>query len=198
MIDILNESYQDQNLTVDDLFESIDPIALGSASIGQVHRAILKQTEHYGSSSSFSKVKQTQEEVAIKIMHPGAEQMFHHDFAVFRTLCKFALHGWEPILDECYRQIMSEFDYRTEAQNLENIRTNMLQSPFRHKVQIPQPLPALTTKHVLVMELIKGTKLATALEDRLGRCYGGDTKLAQQVIARKQIGMYNLILCHYG
>lgn len=35
-------------------------------------------------------------EVAVKVMHRGVEQMFHHDFQVFRNLCQVALSGWKP------------------------------------------------------------------------------------------------------
>jgi aarF domain-containing kinase len=179
---ILDESYRSNfGLGYDDVFEDIQPVALGSASIGQVHRATLKQqyTELGGYNGG--------RDVAVKVMHPGAEETFHHDFQVFRSLCKVALHGWEPILDECYRQIMSEFDYIQEARNLATIRKNIMKSRYKKKVKVPEPMPSLCTKNVLVMEMLKGKKLADALEDELGRCYGGDRELASKIIARKQI-----------
>jgi predicted unusual protein kinase regulating ubiquinone biosynthesis (AarF/ABC1/UbiB family) len=76
-----------------------------SASIGQVHKA--KLTSKYGGYT-----------VAVKVMHPNAEDLFRNDLKVFRTLCKVALPGWEPILREFETQIMTEFDYGNEANNL--------------------------------------------------------------------------------
>jgi aarF domain-containing kinase len=72
-----------QGLQLEEVFDSIDEV-LGSASIGQVHKAKLA----------------TGETVAVKVMHPNAEKMFRDDFKVFRTLCKVALPGWDPILRE--------------------------------------------------------------------------------------------------
>ena len=78
----------------------------------KVHKAKLQP--QYASTGEYN----GGEVVAVKVMHHGAEERFHHDFQVFRWLCKLALKGWEPILDECYNQIMSEFDYRNEAKSL--------------------------------------------------------------------------------
>ena len=75
-----------QGLQLEEVFDTIGEV-LGSASIGQVHKA--KLTKKYGG-----------ETVAIKVMHPNAEKMFRNDFKVFRTLCKVALPGWDPILRE--------------------------------------------------------------------------------------------------
>lgn len=75
-----------QGLQLEEVFESIGEV-LGSASIGQVHKA--KLTSTYGGDT-----------VALKVMHPNTEQMFRDDFKVFRTLCRVALPGWDPILRE--------------------------------------------------------------------------------------------------
>ena len=72
-----------QGLNFEEVFDSIGEV-LGSASIGQVHKARLTSGEI----------------VAVKVMHPNAEKMFRDDFKVFRTLCKVALPGWDPILRE--------------------------------------------------------------------------------------------------
>lgn len=82
--EIVRDSLQScQGLDFEEVFDSIDEV-LGSASIGQVHKARLTSGET----------------VAVKVMHPNAEKMFHDDFKVFRTLCKVALPGWDPILRE--------------------------------------------------------------------------------------------------
>eukprot|EP00984_Skeletonema_dohrnii_P003902 scaffold1341_cov117-Skeletonema_dohrnii-CCMP3373.AAC.1 len=72
---IVQQSLMDsQGLTIEDVFESFDEV-LGSASIGQVHKA--KLTPEFGG-----------ETVAVKVMHPNAETRFRNDFKIFRTLCK--------------------------------------------------------------------------------------------------------------
>mmetsp|Transcript_81788 Transcript_81788/g.237139 ORF Transcript_81788/g.237139 Transcript_81788/m.237139 type:complete len:598 (-) Transcript_81788:312-2105(-) len=164
----------------DKVFESVDPVALGSASIGQVHRAKLRDgafSWDYG------------DEVAVKVMHTGVEDRFHHDFQVFRRLCKVALTGWEPILDECYRQIMTEFDYRNEAESLDFVRSHMICSRFNKLVQVPKPCLALSTKKVLVMEMLHGKKLSDSFEDDLANALGGVTSDAHEFIRRKRLEM---------
>lgn len=163
----------------DEVFEDIDPVALGSASIGQVHRATLRDS---GGAQRFSK------DVAVKVMHDGAEDRFHYDFQVFRSLCKIALSGWEPILDECYRQIMTEFDYRKEADSLHFVRKRLGKSRYRRVVHVPEPLFDLCTKEMLVMELLNGKKLADSLEDDLAHALDGADIESRDFLQRKRLG----------
>jgi aarF domain-containing kinase len=181
--------------TFDEVFESIEPVALGAASIGQVHQARLRQPE-----SSF----RTCDDVAVKVMRNGAENIFHHDFRVFRYLCKVALSGWEPILDECYRQIMNEFDYRKEAGSLQEVRDGLEKSRFRRQIKVPRPLRELCTKEILVMEMLNGKKLSDSLEEDLQKALTGSDMEAHAVIKRKRLGniivvariMFEISLAH--
>ena len=124
--------------------------------------------------------------VAIKVMHPGAQDRFRHDFQVFKWLCRVALPGWKPVLQELERQIMTEFDYSNEALSLEDVRSNMAKTQYANKICIPQPLLSLCSTHLLVMELLEGKKLSDAIEDRLTAALGGDRKLVHDFMQRKQ------------
>lgn len=182
-MEIVDQSLRSEHgLSFDEVFESIDAKALGSASIGQCHRAILK--------TPFSTLDGYNggEVAAVKVMHPGAEDRFRHDFQVFRWLCKVALTGWEPILDECHRQIMSEFDYRSESESLERVRLIMSKSKFRRRVRVPEPQKLLCTKNLLVMEMLSGEKLSDSLEDDLTTALGGNKELADELLHRKRMG----------
>lgn len=183
VIDIVERTLQTEHgLSFDDVFEYMEADALGSASIGQCHRAILKGG--YASLGGYRGGKIA----AVKVMHPGAEERFRCDFQVFRWLCKVALTGWQPILDECYRQIMSEFDYRREASCLERVRKIMNGSPFRGRVKVPEAQQSLCTKELLVMEMLNGKKLSESLEDDLTAAIGQNRTLAEELIERKRIG----------
>jgi aarF domain-containing kinase len=162
-----------------DVFESMDDIALGSASIGQVHRAVL--TEKWAKTTGYRGDK----EAAVKVMHPNSQKLFAYDFDVFRWVCRIALPGWKGFLDELERRIMSEFDYRHEATSLDEVRKNMATSPYKSRVYIPQPLQELCCRHVLVMELLKGRKLVDSFEDGLANAMGGHD-LAKAYLAKKQ------------
>ena len=196
----LQKTSSSSSLSLEEVFESIDEIALGSASIGQCHKATIrgkyarewlrKKDNKDGEEKEEEEIQQQDQNlpsvnVAIKVMHPGAEERFRHDFSVFRWLCKVALTGWEPILDELYRQIMSEFDYNREANSLATVRTNMIQSPFSNTVRVPKPLHELCSKELLVMELLEGPKLSDSLEEDLQSILG--VELAKKLLDRKQL-----------
>ena len=147
-----------------------------SASIGQVHKA--KLTPKYGGDT-----------VAVKVMHPNAEKMFRNDFKVFRTLCKVALPGWDPILRELEMQMMTEFDYMNEAHNLQLVRANMAKSPYANRVVVPAPLIHLCSKNLLMMDYLNGKKLAECIEDRLAGIVG-DIPTARKVLKAKQQALF--------
>lgn len=63
-----------------------------------------------------------------------------------------------PYEREIERQFLTEFDYREEAKNLEEVRANVLPR-WSHKVDIPAPHRQLCTREVLVMDEVPGVKL---------------------------------------
>jgi aarF domain-containing kinase len=177
--DIVEQSLRDEHgLKLEQVFESIDPVALGSASIGQVHRAVLVD----GASTQHPTCK----EVAVKVMHPGAKESFRHDFQIFRWLCRLALPTWMSLLDELERRLMTEFDYHNEAASLQLVRTNLAQSPYRRRVYVPQPIQDLCCKHVLVMELLKGQKLVDSVKGRFDSVLGSEGA-AEALIHQRQL-----------
>lgn len=174
---IVQQSLMDsQGLKMEDVFESFDEV-LGSASIGQVHKA--KLTTKFGGDI-----------VALKVMHPNAETRFRNDFKIFRTLCKVALPGWDPILRELEMQMMTEFDYMNEGHNLLRVGKNMAKSPYANKVKVPHPMLDLCSKNLLVMEYLAGKKLAVAIEEKLASILGGDVGMARKVLKAKQQALF--------
>lgn len=176
VLSIVRDSLMGQGLDIDYVFESFDGV-LGSASIGQVHKARL--TQRFGGSV-----------VACKVMHPNAESRFRNDFKIFKTLCKVVLPGWDPILREIELQMMTEFDYTNEGRNLQKVRSNMLKSPYKNKVKVPYPILDLCSKNLLVMEYLEGKKLAVAIEEKLASILGGDVKMARKVLEAKQQALF--------
>ena len=151
-------------------------MVLCSASIGQVHKA--KLTKKYGGDT-----------VAVKVMHPNAEHQFRNDFKVFRTLCKVALPGWDPILRELEMQMLTEFDYNNEALDLKEVRANMARSRYANKVVVPEPRIDLCSKNMLTMEFLPGKKLAETIEDSLASIVG-DVQTARKVLRAKQRALF--------
>jgi aarF domain-containing kinase len=121
-------------------------------------------------------------------MHRDAEDRFRYDFKIFKWLCRVALPGWRKFLDELERQMMTEFDYRQEASNLRIARSNMMESPFKNKVVIPEPIEDCSSPYVLVMELLEGEKLAEAAESQLTQILEGNRALARDIIRERRKG----------
>jgi len=71
--DVYTTIEQETGKPLSETFSSIDPVPLGSASIGQVHRAVLKTTG---------------QPVCVKVQYPDAERMFRSDMRAIRTFCE--------------------------------------------------------------------------------------------------------------
>ena len=85
--------------SVNELFTSFDDKPIGSASIGQVHRATLADGR----------------DVVVKVQYPEVRHLFESDFTQLVGACYF----WRPEalgeMREFRRQFMCEFDFRREA-----------------------------------------------------------------------------------
>jgi ubiquinone biosynthesis protein len=134
---------------VEEVFASFEPEAIASASIGQVHRATLKDGRR----------------VAVKVQHAGIEEAMVLDFEILRGLVSFvektfaASRIWQPRehLEELRLMLERELDYTVEMRNTQRVAHN-----FRHhpEVHIPAMVPELCTRRLLVMEFVDGVKFA--------------------------------------
>jgi len=128
------------------VFDSLDPAPLGSASIGQVYEARL----HGG------------ERVAVKVQRPDAQRRVDADLALMRDLAALldARFGNRIFIDvkelvaEFEGVIRRELDYEAEAQNARRFAINFAGTP----VKTPRIYTELSTRRVLTMEFIEGTR----------------------------------------
>ncbi len=128
------------------LFAEFDPVQLGSASIGQVYKARL----HGG------------ELVAVKVQRPEARGRVEADLALMKDLAALldARLGDKIFIDvpglvaEFEGVIRRELDYGAEAQNARRFAANFAGTP----VKIPKIYTELSTREVLTMEFIEGTR----------------------------------------
>lgn len=130
------------------LFESIDPNAFASASIGQVHRGVLRDGR----------------EVAVKIQYPNVDRMVRADLKNLKALMGslvglFTDIDFEPIWDEVRERLVEELDYHKEAENIR--RMAALQADFAD-ILVPTVVPEATTRGVLTMEFLDGIPPADA------------------------------------
>ena len=144
---------EELQLDFDDVFASFDDAPIGVASIGQVHRAVLRKSG---------------KEVAVKFLVPGIESKFRGDIKTIRGFCEFALPQHVPAFAEIERQFCTEFDYRGEAQNLALIRNN-LREKYKDRIEIPEPHLDLCSKHILVMEFLDGVNFVAGVKEQFSR-----------------------------
>ena len=137
-----------------DYFQNIDPIPLATASIGQVHRAVLKDGR----------------KVVLKVKRKGIEKTISQDIDVLGGLAQLAervesFAAWSPaeMVSQLAPMITRELDFGRERQNLEHFA-----SMFEHhseKVVVPHPITELCTRGVLVMEELQGQSICEYLAD---------------------------------
>ncbi|ETO09521.1 hypothetical protein RFI_27859 [Reticulomyxa filosa] len=141
--EIIRQEYKVKD--VHEIFEYIKPTPIGSIFV-------FSMCCHYG------------KEVVLKIQYPGIEGVFRGDFVMARRFCKLAQPAHLPFLDETEKQFLTEFNYKLEAENLEEIARNLNNHPFwKNKVIVPNPIKHLCTEKCLVMDYLRGEKLVSAL-----------------------------------
>lgn len=116
-----------------------------AASIGQVHRGVLKDGRP----------------VAIKIQYPGVGESIDSDINNLMTVLKVSnllpegLYA-ENAIDVARREMAWEVDYLREAKNGQHFRELLQDMPDFY---VPEVIEDLTSKQVLTTELIQGTSL---------------------------------------
>lgn len=134
--------------SIDVLFEAFNYTPVAAASLGQVHKAVLKNGEI----------------VAVKVMRPGIEEIVSLDLSTFKVLIRFARRYTNvsrfvdlvDVYNEFEEVTNEELDYKKEAKNIETFRDQFKEFPG---VSVPNVHWGLTTSKVLVMEFIEGVKI---------------------------------------
>ena len=155
-----------------EVFSEFDFDPLGSASIGQVHKARL----HDGHI------------VVVKIQHEGIEKKIIADMEILASLARLAekydpeLRLYQPqnIVDEFSRNLLQELDYVRELRSMELFTRNFSENDSVH---IPVGYGEFSSKRVLVMEMLEGISIGDA--EKLQSC-DCDTK----ILARNGANMY--------
>jgi predicted unusual protein kinase regulating ubiquinone biosynthesis (AarF/ABC1/UbiB family)/DNA-binding transcriptional regulator YiaG len=141
---------EDQGQLPRQLFAEWSPRPFAVASIGQVHRAVLRNGQH----------------VAVKVQYPGTADALATDLRGVQALDRlssFIFRGQERgvFWTELRERLAEECDYRLEAQNQEEFRLRWLGHPG---LQIPKVLVQCSSRNILVSELIQGESFDSFLE----------------------------------
>ena len=131
------------------IFESFESTPMAAASLGQVHRAVLRDGR----------------EVVVKVQRPNVREEVKKDLEVFRDIAqtleehtdvggKMNLVG---AIDQAKITLMNELNYVQEARNTDVLRHNLADFPL---IYVPTVVHDLTSQRVLTTELIHGRKVS--------------------------------------
>jgi ubiquinone biosynthesis protein len=134
--------------SIETVFESLDEEPLGTASIGVVHRAVLKSGE----------------EVVVKLRRPQIEKVIQTDFSILGYLATQAEKisddvkslGLSKIVKEFSVSIQTELNFHIEALNCDRLKKNLDEHDGSEVFYIPKIYSDYTREDLIVMELIKG------------------------------------------
>lgn len=140
----------EQGKPVSAIFEYIEATPLAAASLGQVHRARLKNGD----------------EVVVKVQRPGLVRLFTIDLQILRGIAEFFQYrtkwgkggrDWIGIYEECRRTLWEEVDYLNEGRNADTFRRNFRDLP---KIAVPRVYWRYTSGRMLTLEYLPGIKVS--------------------------------------
>ncbi|WP_176541312.1 MULTISPECIES: AarF/ABC1/UbiB kinase family protein [unclassified Bacillus (in: firmicutes)] len=134
--------------SVEDVFVRFNETPVGSASIGQVHEAVLP----------------TGQEVMVKVQRPKITETVFADLELIKDLSKMMENHYDwaeqyhitDLMDELSESIKNELDYMEEGRNTETIQ---LQFENHNGIKVPEIYWDYTTAKILTMERIEGIKI---------------------------------------
>jgi ubiquinone biosynthesis protein len=150
-------------------FASFDVDPIGSASLGQVHRATLRDGRP----------------VAVKVQRPGIRRRALEDMEVIAELAQFVDNhsekasrlGFGSMVEQFRGSLMGELDYRREAANLVVLGDALADYD---RILVPRPVDDYTTSRVLTMDYVDGRTVDSL--SPLGRTEVDGEHLADQLI----------------
>jgi predicted unusual protein kinase regulating ubiquinone biosynthesis (AarF/ABC1/UbiB family) len=151
----------------DKLFVEWDPQPIASASIGQVHRAVVVDP-----------ATGLERAVAVKVQYPGVDAAIEADLrnaSLIGTLLKQGFGGLDPddMVAEIRERLIDELDYSLEAENQQAFADFYRGHPY---ILVPQVIPSHSTSRVLTSELVDGATWQQMLQwsqeerDLAGEC----------------------------
>lgn len=149
-------------------FSDFDVEPMAAASLGQVHKARLRDGR----------------QVAVKVQRPGIRDRMIEDLDALDEIAEFLdshteagkRYEFGQMLEQFRKSLLRELDYRQEANNLSTIREQL--KDFE-RIVVPAPIPDYSTSKVLTMEYVHGKKITDL--GALGRMEFDGAGLAEEL-----------------
>jgi ubiquinone biosynthesis protein len=130
---------------MEEVFSSFDKEPIASASLGQVHRACLRDGDC----------------IVVKVQYPGIEDVIAADMKTLKFVIRilrvlYRQLNLDVIYSEFSRIVMEELDYIQEGKNAETFSRNFAKNP---RIKIPLVYWPFTTSKVLTLEYLEGVKI---------------------------------------
>ena len=163
------------------VFSHFEEEPIAAASLGQVHRAILKDGR----------------EAAVKIQYPGIEKIIETDIRMFEILVSLLRGriGWinlRVLHEEFSKIVRAELDYVQEGRNAESFRANFSNDA---RIVIPRVYWDFSSRKVLTLEFVGGIKIT---ECAVIKASGLDCRILVNLLAEtyaKMIFVHGLFHC---
>ena len=138
--------------SLSDLFVTFDEKPLATASIGQVHRAVLRTADD------------GDVDVVVKVQRPGVVDTVQRDLELLhilagtleRAMPETKIYSPVGLVQQFDRSITSELNFMVEAENAERFGKNFAGNP---NVRFPKIYRQATSKYVLTQEFFPGKKV---------------------------------------
>jgi len=138
---------EDLGAPVLEIYERLDAEPISAASLGQVHKGVLKGGQ----------------EVAVKVQRPGLREQITLDLYIVRNIASWLNQNvglirsdLVALIDELGKRVFEEMDYCNEASNAERFAALHAPNP---RIAVPRIYHQATSRRVLTMEWIEGVKL---------------------------------------
>lgn len=144
------------------LFRRFDREPVAAASLSQIHRAELRDGTV----------------VAVKVQRPGLEAVVQEDMEALAEAAELLdrhtrfgrRYEFRRLADEFRRSLLSELDFRAEAQNLRALAENLQDYD---RLFVPAPYEELSSGRVLTMDFVRGRKVTALTPGALAQLDGG-------------------------
>jgi predicted unusual protein kinase regulating ubiquinone biosynthesis (AarF/ABC1/UbiB family) len=141
---------EELGVRVSKAFSEFTAEPMAAASLGQVHRAWLRDGRA----------------VAVKVQRPGIRQQIAQDLDALDEIATWMdrhtrtgrQYEFSRTLQEFRKTIIGELDYRREAANLATLGQNLAEF---ERIVVPSPVEDYTTSRVLTMEFVRGKKITS-------------------------------------